>query len=58
MQKKLFFILILISKFGFSQNVYTKDQINLGDRSVFINSCVDGFESETIDLNGINVNKY
>ena len=58
MQKKLFFIIILISKFGFTQNVYTEDHINLGDRSIFINSCVDGFEKETIDLNGINVNKH
>ena len=41
----------------FSQDIYTKDGVKLGDRSVFINSCVKGFEKETIDLNGITVNK-
>ena len=57
--KKFFFLFIFFySTIYFSQNLYTKDNVNLGDKSVFLNSCMDGFDKETIDLNGINVNKY
>ena len=57
--KKLFFLFFFFySTIYFSQNLYTKDKVNLGDKSVFLNSCMDGFDKETIDLNGINVNKY
>jgi len=41
-----------------SQVVYTKDGVELGDRSNFINSCIGGFDKDDIDLNGITVNKY
>ena len=41
-----------------TQVVYTKDGVELGDRSNFINSCIGGFDKDDIDLNGITVNKY
>ena len=51
--KKFFFLYIFFnSTIYFSQNLYTKDKVNLGDKSVFLNSCIDGFDKETIDLNG------
>ena len=57
--KKFFFLFIFFnSTIYFSQNLYTKDNVNLGDKSIFLNSCIDGFDKETIDLNGININKY
>ena len=53
-----FIILSLLSLSTFSQTVFTKDGVELGDRSNFINSCIGGFDKDDIDLNGITVNKY
>ena len=49
--KKLFFLFVFFySTIYFSQNLYTKDNVNLGDKSVFLNSCIDGFDKETFYL--------
>ena len=53
-----FIILSFLSISTFSQAVFTKDGVELGDRSNFINSCIGGFDKDDIDLNGITVNKY
>ena len=46
----LFSLTILVSS---SQVVYTKDGVELGDRSNFINSCIGGFDKDNIDLKHI-----
>ncbi|MBM77996.1 MAG: hypothetical protein CL846_05900 [Crocinitomicaceae bacterium] len=52
----IIYLLFIYNPFS-AQDVYTKDGIKLGDRSEFINSCIGGFEKETINLKGITINK-
>ena len=39
----------------FGQIILTKDNKSLGEKSVFISSCLEGFEKQTVNLNGIEV---
>jgi hypothetical protein len=50
---QLFLLLSLLSLSIFSQAVLTKDGVELGDRSNFINSCIGGFDKDNIDLKHI-----
>ena len=53
-----FIILSFLSISTFSQAVFTKDGVELGDRSNLLIQCIGGFDKDDIDLNGIMVNKY
>ncbi len=40
------------------QTIMTKDNKSLGEKSAFISSCLEGFEKQTVNLNGIEVKTY
>ena len=51
-------IIILIKVAVIGQTIMTKDHKSLGEKSVFISSCLKGFEKQTVNLNGIDVKTY
>ena len=57
MKNLILIITILCSYSFFSQNIYTKDNIDLGEKFMFLKSCIDGFDKENINLNGMIINK-
>lgn len=52
--KKLILILLSFPMIGFGQSIYSKDNVNLGDREAFITTCV-GSANKVINLNGIDI---
>tara|TARA_Y100000766_G_scaffold283986_1_gene301129 strand:+ start:1674 stop:2717 length:1044 start_codon:yes stop_codon:yes gene_type:complete len=47
-------IILLIPFIGFGQSIYSKDNINLGDKQEFINACISSGE-KFININGIEI---
>lgn len=55
MKYSLFIIFFLISFLGLSQDVYTKDNVNIGSRKDMIKACASGAKKEMVKLKGIEV---
>ena len=46
-------IIVVNSSISSSQSIYTKDGVSLGERDVFMKSCISNADEKVIDLNGV-----
>jgi len=49
---------LLLSNSLLSQKIYTKDHVEIGERSMFIEACVNGAKETLINVNGIEIDTY
>lgn len=52
------FLTLTLANNLFSQNLYTKDNVDIGERSVFIETCITGANQRFINVNGIEIDAY
>lgn len=58
MRLSLFVISLIIIQTSFSQTIRSKDGIELGERSTFVESCVGGSREKMMDVNGMQFKTY
>jgi len=57
MKNLLSLLFVLVCLQASSQNVYTKDGVNLGSKKDLVSQCTQGADDAMMDVNGIHINK-